>query len=186
MENKKQYFTYLGGHHKQNGDWREEFNEIAQNLTSGLKFGIWGIDPFKRNIDEADCEQIVGRDFSIIIDSRLNYVVLRAMQAGSILSTGATCEKMLGFYLSKPVIIISEPEYDKTYPSSDAHFEKWHHPFVEVIANIIVPNIEGAVKWIISDIIKPTPRINWREKIGVLSRQYRFGQGDDIDPFEIS
>lgn len=183
-KNKKQYFAYLGGFHKDNGDWRSQFNSIARKLAEELDFQIFGIDPFFRRIDETNHAAIVGRDFSIISDKRLNYVVLRAAEIGAVLSMGTTCEKMFAFFMDKPVVIIGKPECDKSYPSSGAFFPKWYHPFAQFIADSIVPNIEEAVQWIISDIINPQKRDGYQEKMRKLCSQYRFGQCTDFDPFE--
>ena len=183
-QKKPQYFVYLGGHHKNNGDWREEFNSVAMEMTRGLDIAVIGINPFDRKIDETNHEGIVGRDFSIIADPRLTHIVLKSADLGTVLSYGAACEKMFACFLNKPVILIGNPECNKVY-SSGACFSEWQHPFGHVLADATVASVKDAVFWIVSGIIQPKPKKSWGERIKQLCEKHRFGQNGDIDPFDV-
>jgi hypothetical protein len=180
--NNSENFIYLGGSHTDDSSWMNDFIEECAKISNLGKLSIRPINPFNRFIDESDNYSIVKRDLAILQDDRLTHIVIKSTSAGSILSTGASCECIIASYLSKPIIIISEPAKNKKLPNSKQLSNDWHHPFVEYFSDIIVTNIHEAIKWICHDIEVPHKRKSLEHILREEKKKYEFVD-DDIDPF---
>ena len=166
------HYIYLAGNHKDNGDWRIEFNSYNRKLNQNSSMTLIGIDPFHRQIEENDHLTIVSRDIAILSDVRLSYVVLMSDQGNGMFSTGTSCEMILARSLGKPIVVITSCT------------DNWIHPFTLHFASHIVSSISEATQLIRTDLSEGKTYGNLTDDLASLSN-YKFN-APDIDPFWVS
>jgi len=174
MKIKDKYFVYLGGSHRAEGGWRDDFTAIVREQLAGENFTLVGINPFSRNIDETNSYIIVNRDMTILCDERLRYVVLKSVDSSGSLTTGTACEMILARSLNKPVIVLTEKYSDEHNP--------WVHPFTKHFATYVATNMEDAISYIKICIIEDRSVNSLTEDILAVNK-YSF-DSPDINPFD--
>jgi hypothetical protein len=168
------YHIYLAGNHKDSSSWRDDFQSKINTVTRISPYEIFCIDPFYRNIDEKNSDEIVSRDIAIISDHRLNYVLLKSLDSFGSLSTGTASEMIIARSLGKPVIVLLEPLKNGE--------DEWIHPFIEKFAVYITRNTDDAIKWIDKDIQNGTCHGTLQDIIVSLTEDYIFPL-DKYHPF---
>ncbi len=133
--------------------WRDDF---CKELSEKTGFEIMNLDPTKSHenfdLDENNSNFIFGRDCFMVKSADLVIVNLT-----DDISVGGSQEMLIAKYFKKPLLAIASKEgkfvksekriYGKVY-------KDWVHPFVDVICDKIVHNIDEASEWIVEFFIK--------------------------------
>lgn len=168
-------FIYLGGNHNDTSSWRKDFQVKINSITQNSPHRVFCVDPFYRDIDESNSDEIVARDIAILSDSRLNYVLLKSLDSFGSLSTGTASEMIIARSLGKPVVVLIEPTQEDK--------DEWTHPFIEKFATYITRDMDDAVKWIHEDIQTVSDHGELQDTITTLTDGYNFPL-DKYHPFK--
>ena len=175
--NNNHFHIYLGGSHKDSSSWRSDFEKKINDTTQNSLYKIVCINPFYRDIDENNSDEIVSRDIAILSDSRLNYVLLKSVDCYGSLSTGTASEMIIARSLGKPVIVLFEPIKDGA--------KEWVHPFSAKFSTFFTRDIDEAIQWICNDIQSGIDHGNLQKTIASLTKGYKFPL-DEYHPFNYS
>lgn len=127
-------------------DWRKRYREVLNTY-----FLAEYIDPYDRNLDEADSLLVVGKDCTDIINSAL--VIVNAEDK---LGAGTAQEMVIAKYLKKPIVTVlpkNSPHRRSNILFRGQMIEEWFHPFVFSFSDFVIEHIGEiqAVKDILLD-----------------------------------
>lgn len=117
-------------------DWRARYKK---ELDGNIKEKLFFMDPDDPDLDESDSMEIVGHDCNLIRNCDLIIV-----NAESKLGVGTAQEMIVAKYYKKCVVsVIPENSHycRKNLNMYGNIIEKWMHPFMNIISDVIVANL---------------------------------------------
>ncbi len=134
------------GHNIEDSSWRKGFKEKLKVDGAEVKF----LDPELRPHSIQDNYSIFAQDVFLV--ANCDFVVVYAKEKTGI---GAGVEMLVAKMKGVPVIsVVPEKSYYrapdrnaiKNFP--EEQINKWMHPFISCLSDVVVENIDEAAKWI--------------------------------------
>lgn len=177
---------YLAGSIKKNHEKSDEFywtdEDRSQIRNELLEYKISFLNPAFRTDDLSDQRSVFGRDMSQVYCSDLVFVDARDRRG-----LGVGAEMMWAKFHKIPVLTLApkDSHYNKSNTTVlGVPVENWIHPFVELLSDAIVEDLEAGAEWIRKLMENPSLEIKGVKDIEAAMKHYLDSQLSSDEPMK--